>query len=131
MLNLCELYARRPVVLAFFASPGKACVRELDVLDRVRADHPGVAFAAVALGALERSGERDRVRGLVRTRGWRLPVAYDADSVLANLYGVAVCPQISYPRRGGRVAGTSFGELDVAGVTARVDALERREALPG
>jgi ribosomal protein L13E len=44
---------------------------------------------------------------------------------------VAVCPQISYLRRGGRVAGTSLGELGAAGVTARVAALERHEALPG
>jgi hypothetical protein len=131
VLNLCDLYARRPVVLAFFAAPGKACVRELDVLDRVGAAHPDVAFAAVALGARERSGERDRVRRLVRAHRWRLPVAYDADGVLANLYGVAVCPQISYLRRGGRVAGTSLGELGAAGVTARVVALERHEALPG
>jgi hypothetical protein len=131
VLNLCDLYARRPVVLAFFASPGAACVRELDVLDRVRAAHPGVAFAAVALGARERSGERERVRRLIRTRGWRLPVAYDADAVLANLYGVAVCPQISYLHRGGRIAGTTFGELDGPGVTARVAALERGAALPG
>jgi hypothetical protein len=36
VLNVCELYERGPVVLAFFATRGKQCTRELDVVERVR-----------------------------------------------------------------------------------------------
>ena len=42
----------------------------------------------------------------VRERGWSIPVGYDHDGAVANLYGVAVCPTMTFARRGGEVAGT-------------------------
>ena len=45
--------------------------------------------------------------------------------MLANLYGVAVCPQITYVLPGGRVQGTTVGALDLASLTARLRALQR------
>jgi hypothetical protein len=49
VLNLCALYERGPVVLAFFATRGEDCVTQLDLLDDVAARHPKVAFAAVSI----------------------------------------------------------------------------------
>jgi hypothetical protein len=57
-------------------------------------------------------GDRGDLRDLVRSRGWRFPVGYDRDGALANFYGVAVCPQITYARWRGRAQSTSFGEID-------------------
>lgn len=121
VLNVCRLWERGPVVLAFFATRGAECTRELDALDDVRALHPGVQFAAVSI-----RGDRADLRELVRKRRWRFPVGYDRDGVLANLYGVAVCPQITYALPGGAVVETSLGELDARGLDGRVGALERR-----
>lgn len=126
VLNICQLWERGPVVLAFFATRGAQCTRELDNLERVRRRHPGVQFAAVSI-----RGDRGDVRSLVRNRGWRYPVGYDADGVLANLYGVAVCPQITYALRGGRVIGTSVGELSAGALDARVRGLEVRARKAG
>ena len=120
VLNLCELYERGPVVLSFFATRGAQCTRQLDVLERVRGRHPGVGFAAISI-----RGDRGQVARLIRDHGWRFPVGYDADGILANVYGVAVCPQITFVRRGGRVAGTSFGELGAGELDRRVAALQR------
>jgi hypothetical protein len=126
IVNVCELWERGPVVLAFLATRGARCTGELDALERVRGGHPGVQFAAVSI-----RGDRAELRGLVRRHGWRFPVAYDRDGVLANLYGVAVCPQLTFALPGGRVRATAVGELDRAGLERRVAALERAARAAG
>lgn len=118
VFTVCDAYAKRPLVLAFMATLGKQCTSELDVLADVSEDFPGVAVAAVAI-----KGNLGDLRDLVRKRGWPFPVAYDRDGVLAQLYGVPVCPQITYVRRGGRAARTTFGLQDEAKLRARFAAL--------
>jgi hypothetical protein len=60
------------------------------------------------------------VRDQIRAGGWTFPVGYDHDGVLANLYSVAICPQVAYIRRGGRIAGTTFGEIGERELRARI-----------
>jgi hypothetical protein len=126
VLNICQLWERGPVVLAFLATRGARCAAELDTLERVRAAHPAVQFAAVAI-----KGDRAELRALVRRRGWGFPVAYDRDGILANLYGVAVCPQVTYALPGGRVTATSIGEIGRADLDRRIAALERAARATG
>ena len=45
----------------------------------------------------------------MRERGWGLPVGHDQDGAVSNAYAVAVCPQITFARRGGEVTRTTFG----------------------
>jgi hypothetical protein len=112
ILNSCQLAQRGPVALAFLATRSRRCEDQVDVLDRLRPRYPDVSFAAVAI-----RGSRSAAADLVRRRRWRLPVGYDRDGAVANLYAVAVCPTITFAYRGGRVAGTSLSTLDAAGVT--------------
>jgi hypothetical protein len=126
ILNVCALWERGPVVLAFLATRGARCTAELDTLDRVRAAHPGVQFAAVSI-----RGNRDEVRTLVRRHHWGFPVGWDRDGILANLYGVAVCPQVTYALPGGRVTATSIGEIGRADLDRRIAALERAARAAG
>lgn len=120
ILNSCELAERGPFVLAFLATRGAKCTRELDRLEGVRARHPGVQIAAVSI-----RGDRDDLRALVRRHGWGFPVAYDSDGILANLYGVAVCPLLTYALPSGVVHDTSVGDLDPAALERRLVGLER------
>ena len=120
IVNSCQLAERGPVVLAFLATRGARCLDELDVLERVRRRHPRVQVAAVAI-----RGDRDALRRLVRERGWSFPVAYDHDGILANLYGVAVCPHLTFARRGGRVSGTLLGRQGDRVLERRFAAVER------
>jgi hypothetical protein len=119
ILNICQQYERGPVVIAFVITSGAQCVRQLDTMERLRADHRGVRFAAVAL-----RGSRDELRRLVRSHRWGFPVGYDRDGVLATLYGVAVCPLITFALPGGTVTGTSVGELRAPQLDQRLRALE-------
>lgn len=120
IVNSCELAERGPVVLAFIATRGTRCTGELDVLDRVRRRHPRVQVAAVAI-----RGDRDALARLVRSRRWGFPVAYDRDGVLANLYGVAVCPHLTFALPGGTVRDTVLGEQDARALERRFTDLER------
>ena len=122
----CDLTRTSPTVLAFFVTAGSRCAEELDVVERVRARTPGVAYAAVAI-----KGDRKKAASLAGARGWGFPVAYDYDGVLANLYGVAVCPHITYILPGGRVDGTTVGTVGEAELADRVALLERHARARG
>ena len=121
VLNVCQLYERGPVALAFFATRGASCESQLDRLQGLRAAFPRVGVAAVAI-----RGDRGDLRGDIRAHGWRFPVGYDRDGALANLYGVAVCPQITLADRGGRVVKTLIGQQSTATLRRELRALSRR-----
>jgi hypothetical protein len=118
VLNVCELYERGPLVLAFFAEPVARCVDQIDVLERLRSRFGDVQFAAVAI-----RGDRDDVQRLVRDHGWGMPVGHDRDGAVANVYAVAVCPQITFISRGGEATGTVFGSQDEAQLAERIGEL--------
>jgi hypothetical protein len=126
ILNVCELAERGPLVLAFVVTSAGDCADQLDALDRVAARFPDVGFAAVAVK--EDLGD---LRRKLREHGWRVPVGYDHDGAVANLYGVgAVCPLITFAGDDSRVAGTELGLLDEDELAARVEALQAGRPLP-
>jgi hypothetical protein len=116
VLNICQLAERGPVVLAILATRGGGrCERQLDSVDRVRRRFPGVQFAAVAI-----RGDRDRLRSLVKSHHWGFAVGYDQDGAVANVYGVAVCPTLTFAYAGGIVMQTALGLESDAELAARV-----------
>ena len=126
VLNVCELIERGPVVLVFVVTDAGDCADQLDVVDRVAPRFPRVGFAAVALHE-----DLDDLRRRLRERRWSVPVGYDRDGAVGNLYGVgAVCPLFTFGGRDGRVAGTELGVLDEREMTARVAALAAGGPLP-
>jgi hypothetical protein len=118
VLNGCALREAGPVVLAFFAIRDGRCVSQLDTMQQVAARVPGVRFAAIAI-----RGDRDDLRAMVRRHGWTFPVGYDRDGALSNAYHVQVCPQLTFARRGGRVAETTFGRLGAGALAAKARAV--------
>ena len=108
ILNVCELSERGPVVLAFLGTRGGKCERQLDLLERVRRspEARGIQFAGVAI-----RGGRGELRDDIRRRGWRFPVGHDRDGLVANLYGVSVCPTITFAYPGGIAMQTTLGLL--------------------
>jgi hypothetical protein len=118
VLNLCDLAARGPLVLAFFAESSDRCADQIGVLDRLRARFPAVQFAAIAI-----RGDRGDLRRTVRNRRWGLPVAHDRDGAVANLYRVAVCPVTTFATRGGTVKNTAVGTLVEDELVARIEEL--------
>ncbi len=95
LLNICALYEHGPLVLALFVDDG-SCPRVLDDMQALRGVFPGVAMAAVAI-----KGERAAVRRLIASRRLAFPIGLDSDGVLAQLYKVSSCPQVSFVYPGG------------------------------
>ncbi|HEY2631362.1 MAG TPA: hypothetical protein VGI26_03185 [Solirubrobacteraceae bacterium] len=95
ILNVCQLYEHRPLVLALFFSAG-SCPRVLDDLQQLSTLYPQVAFAAV--GVKEDRGALGR---MVRSKHLTIPVGFDGDGRLGGLYTMVSCPQISFVRPGG------------------------------
>jgi hypothetical protein len=118
VLNSCQLVERGPVAIAFFATKSQRCERQIDVIDRVRRRFPDIGFAAVSV-----RGDRDEVRRQARRRGWGLPVGYDHDGAVTNVYAVAICPTITFAARNGRVVSTSFSLLGEAALVKRLEAI--------
>lgn len=104
ILNVCELSERGPLVLALAASRSTSCLDAGDRLAALARRHRGLQVALVAIG-----GDLDELRTSVRDRGWRFPVGWDRDGILAGLYGAVACPYVTVARRGGRVQGTLVG----------------------
>ena len=118
-LNVCLLVRRAPLVLAFFVTRSAACERGVGALQALAATPAlrGVQFAAVAV----QTGHTAAAKA-VRSHGWTIPVAYDADGAVGALYGVTVCPLFELARRGGVVADRLIGEhwLDESALAGRV-----------
>jgi hypothetical protein len=117
-IRVCDLF-NRPSLLSFWFSKGGDCVTQQDVVDRVYARYRG----RVRFLSLNVRDDRDTVRELVQQHRWRMPVGYDRDGAVASLYRVGVCPTFAYVYPGGTLRGASIGELTVAELSRRIEAL--------
>lgn len=119
ILNSCELTEEGPAAIAFLASRSDQCDDQVDVLERV-----GERFGDVRLAAVSIRGERADVAAEIRKRGWELPVAWDRDGAVANLFAVAVCPTITFVNSDGLVTGTTLGTASASEIARRLQELE-------
>lgn len=118
VLNVCQLYERGPLVLALFVDAG-SCAEVLRQMQSLAPSFPQVRFAAVAI-----KGESREVRSLIRAERLSFPVGLDRDGVLATLYRVVTCPQVSFVYPGGIVQSPALlGSATTATLRARVRAL--------
>jgi hypothetical protein len=101
-LNVCD---RGPIVLEFFATDAKPCIKAVSTLQSLAPRFPGTIFAAVAA-----DGQKQATLKLVRAHHWTIPVAYDSSTAVAQLYGIAICPLIEVAERGGTVTRLLIGE---------------------
>jgi hypothetical protein len=119
ILNVCELYERGPVVLALLVDAG-SCPAVLGEMQALAREYPGVAFAGVAI-----KGERGPLRKLIAERGLTsVQVGIDSDGVLAGLYKLLSCPQVTFVLPGGVVQGpVLLSTPSSQALSARVQAL--------
>jgi hypothetical protein len=120
VIRICDFFDR-PLVLSFWFARGGDCAAQQDVVDRVHARYRG----RVGFLSLDIRDDRNTVRDLIRSRGWRMPVGYDRDGAVASLYHVGGCPTFAYVYPGGTLQDAGIGELSVRELEARVRALLR------
>ncbi len=103
-LNLCLLAARGPVVLGFFVLGAPSCQRQVTALQALAQRYRSVQFAAVAINA----GHAATASAVV-AHHWTIPVGYDRDGTVAQLYDVVACPMVEMAARGGIVRTRLIG----------------------
>jgi thiol-disulfide isomerase/thioredoxin len=117
-IDVCDLFDK-PLVISFWFTRGGDCEAQEDVFETAyRRYSPRINFLAVNV-----RDPRDTVRKLIDERGWTHPVGLDSDGALSNLYRIGGCPTFLYVYPGGILQDTSIGELDAAGLDARIDKL--------
>jgi hypothetical protein len=95
VFNVCDLFAKRPLVL-ILSAPSDECDRQLEAAARLSRELPEVQFAATIAAR-----SRDQARDVIERAGVEFPVAYDRPPpILFNLYRVAFC-STAFVERGG------------------------------
>lgn len=124
-LNLCLLLKRGPVVLGFFVLGSSTCERQVDALQALAGRFPQIRFAAIAV-----RGSHAAAAAAVRSHHWTIPVAYDADGAVGQVYGIEVCPIVELAAPSGVVRNRLIGGhwSDSRTLAPRVAALARASA---
>jgi hypothetical protein len=121
-IRVCDLFDR-PLVLSFWFTRGADCLPTQDAVDAVaRRERGRVNFLSIDV-----RDDPAEVRRIVEERGWRIPVGYDRDGAVSDLYRVGGCPTLAFAYPGGILAFASAGtaELSQARIAADVRRLLR------
>jgi thiol-disulfide isomerase/thioredoxin len=125
-IRVCDLFDR-PLVLSFWFTRGADCLPAQDVVDSVAARYRGrVSFLSIDI----RDDPAD-VHRITEERGWRIPVGYDRDGAVSDLYRVGGCPTVAFAYPGGILAFAKIGsdypddQLSRASLTGDVERLLR------
>jgi hypothetical protein len=103
-IRVCDLFDR-PLVLSFWFSTPSDCPPTQDAVDDAYRRYRGeVNFLSVAI-----RGEREELADTVRERDWSLPVGWDRDGAVSNLYRVGVCPTVAFALPGGILSEARIG----------------------
>jgi thiol-disulfide isomerase/thioredoxin len=127
-IRVCDLFDR-PLVISFWFTRGADCLDAQDTLDEVaRRYRDRVNFLSLNV-----HDERDEVERIVAERGWRVPVGWDRDGAVSNLFGVGVCPTFAFAFPGGILQSAAVEQADVtpAKLGERVERLVRQSGRRG
>jgi hypothetical protein len=122
VIRICDLFDR-PLVLSFWFSTPAECPPTQDVVDDAARRYRGrVNFLSLAV-----RGDREELADIVAERGWELPVGWDRDGAVSNLYRVGLCPTVAFVLPGGILSEARIGsdELDRRQLAAAIERLIR------
>lgn len=120
VIRVCDLFDR-PLLLSFWFSNPSDCPPTQDVVDDAyRRFGDRVNFLSIAI-----RGERPELEGIVRERGWQMPLGWDRDGAVSNLYRVGLCPTVAYVLPGGILQEAKIGadELTAERLAAGIEGL--------
>jgi hypothetical protein len=103
-IRVCDLF-NHPLVLSFWFTRGADCLPVQDALDDIAPDYRGrVNFLSINV----RDDPAD-VRSIAQEHRWSIPVGYDRDGAVSDLYRVGGCPTIAFAYPGGILAFAKAG----------------------
>jgi hypothetical protein len=117
-IRICDLF-NRPLVISFwFMRAAGGCISTQDTVNRVAARFRG----RVNFLSLDIHDDRDSVAETVAKRHWTIPVGWDRDGAVSNLYRVGGCPTVAFAYPGGIFAGAKAGVDNLTGPKLAADA---------
>src|SRR3954464_6595634 len=103
-IRICDLF-NRPLVLSFWFTRGANCLPTQDALDEIAPRYRGrVNFVTINV-----HDDPANVRSIAQQHGWSIPVGYDRDGAVSDLYRVGGCPTIAFAYPGGILAFAKAG----------------------
>ena len=84
----------KPVVMAFFATWCKPCMRELKAIDELYADWQDETGVTVYLVSIDQGQDIHKVKPLVDGNGWEFPVLLDPNGTLKRAMNVQNVPHL-------------------------------------
>jgi thiol-disulfide isomerase/thioredoxin len=124
-IRVCDLFDK-PLVISFWFMEGADCLPTQDAVDQVaRRYRDRVNFLSIDV-----RDDREQARTAVAERDWIIPVGYDADGAVSNLYRVGGCPTLAFAYPGGILADAKVGAdvLSAREIAADVEELIARSA---
>src|SRR3954463_1850470 len=82
-IRVCDLF-NRPLVLSFWFTRGADCLQTQDVLNQASRTYPG----RVTLPSITGRDDPSDVHSIAEQHGWTMPVGYDRDGAVSDLYRV-------------------------------------------
>jgi thiol-disulfide isomerase/thioredoxin len=120
-IRICDLF-NRPLVLSFWFTRGADCLPTQDILNRLAARYRGrVNFLSIDV----RDDPAD-VRRIALEHRWTMPVGYDRDGAVSDLYRVGGCPTVAFAYPGGILA---FARARLSELSGRQMAADVRKLL--
>jgi hypothetical protein len=108
-IRVCDLF-NRPLVISFwFLRAPSSCLDVQDAVNRVAGRFRGrVNFLSIDV-----HDDRDDVARTVAERRWTIPVGWDRDGAVSDLYRVGGCPTVAFAYPGGIFAGAKAGAANL------------------
>ena len=103
VIRVCD-YFDKPLAISFWFTKGGDCLPTEDAFDRLSDRFPEVNFLSINV-----RDDRSKVEQIVRDRGWSVPVGWDRDGAVSNLYRIGVCPSVALAYPGGILARGLIG----------------------
>ncbi len=123
-IKVCDLFDK-PLAISFWFTRGGDCLPAQDRFNAAAGEYGDqVNFLSVNV-----RDDIERVREIVAERGWSVPVGWDRDGAVSNIYRVGVCPTIALAYPGGILQSGQIGELTDPQLSAALEELiaESRE----
>lgn len=103
-LRVCD-YFNRPLAISFWFTKGASCLPAQDAFNSVAQRFRGRAnFLSIDI-----RDDRDSVRVLAVQHGWSVPVGWDRDGAVSDVYRVGGCPTVAFAYPGGIFAFARAG----------------------
>ena len=120
-IRVCDFF-NRPLVLSFWFTRGANCLPTQDILNRLAGRYRGrVNFLSIDV-----RDDPAEVRRLALEHHWTMPVGYDRDGAVSDLYRVGGCPTVAFAYPGGILA---FAKARLSELSERQTAADVRTLL--